>query len=1686
MKKWLIAIGGMCCLVLTVLIVYWQTVEMTLMTWYFEKYCSECIGYQLRYERANYSQAGIQFERPAFLSKDLSLSVLQAEQAVLNYTYSPLDRVIKIDLVVIKPEISPLKESGLYSLQPSKVFNKPKHSLFSIEGSIRSQEGILHTPSQLAIPFEARMFLQKKKQEISITLNHVEDPKKSLELTFKHDQNVLDTEISFHQFKLDQGLSLASSFSFPIRSWMASKGVLNGSFSFSSDSDNFFKMNSDLLLTDAEVFYPKGGLSITIPRLQITIPQGVQEGEMRVENAIASYADALGKKEIKNLQGKFLISDSRAIHYQFFADCLNDEEVAKILVEGNICHLSQPEGSFKLEIKPPERKAIQLAIKGKWKTEEDYGVELEFDQMGPSEWKMLSPLTSYFFPLTSSFTILEGRYSGRVEFQTADLNPILLVHAFSAEHFSAAIGSLHQWRLNAERIESQGVVNLKADSFLKSLSGSVKLSSGSIFFNASDALIPVAIENLHASLSLDHGIFNDESVASFTLQRCLGKVDFSGFLGKEPLKVILEGNIAECASLFPKRFREGISRYFKEDNAIFSAVVNKQDDGFHTSGAIQIENKANDLLDEVLCEFTISGINFSNVAVDFALRKGWFRAENLLLKRYLEPFFANDASLTFKGSISAYGDFDQHNADICFQTHGFEMENEAFKISHAQLKLSDAEQAILFPGKYHFDFIKGEFLGNIPIEKGTYLEKKSGILFHNIQANIKHEPGILKAADVEAFVEGIYGAGSGVFNYKDASQGIFDLEIHNHTLSGKFSDVKRVLSHFGHFFFSGISLQGNVGYRKDGGHFHFAWNPSECTVGAIINGTLNEGLMSNPQRDVSMHDLCLNFFYNHQDSQLELTEIQGSLLVGKPEYLEEFSLAGDHVRFHDFWNDEAEFDVWIGDRQRDMIRVVGKTKRSRELTSLIEFSFDRKLSHFGPVHPSLFKLVLKNWAQVELFQLQMAFSLENFLFDLQRFSKAGLLGLSKGFDQTLQDLTTAKGNVNVDLKYEGANDVLSFYSSGKRLSFPNNTIDTLVLSGSRQNDTWNIEQLQIDQLSLSADLVKESDYYAIHFFGFRYGQSLLMGMEGRFFPDDNRLSATLNLVEMDLEHLGEFSDLTSFVEQHHPKGELRANGNMDIKLFSGTRGWQGEAAVKASLRHFEIDGLSFEDAEQVSCRFHSQQGVTIEGLKSALKQNDKKRNPITLLLHKGGIDFLRKKLWVQKMDFVVPSKRLEWLKESFEKQFPRVLSNETIEILSQSKRDQDLQGSMSLEANSDAYVMQLSLADGVYEWKNYLFDLKNIDLKAEPSGLTFKGAYHLPSQWLVFNAFVPALKENPGRCAFSLPAISDEQCLVVYWDHAFDEIEIKKIEGEIQGLALKLMSSSKNETVKNWTMEGIVEIQPVQLSQWLPGEKIVAILKKWRMDRRLVLDGKWEIQKEFWDQISFNGKLEGKNFSFTDYELDHLSADVEAIPGSVVLKNLEVKDASGILQGKELSFFQDENSRWVFHSPLLSVKEFYPSLLRNVNQMPIDAGKPFVLKQFEISDFKGNIQDESSFSGQGYMQFANPPKKNVSNSVFSLPSDILKRIGLEMPVLTPVSGVIEFEMHDSKVFFTRFKDIYSDNKLVKFYLPKNSSSYLDFQGNLNLKIGLQPYHVIFKFAELLTINIQGTLEKPVFRLKDEK
>ncbi len=79
-------------------------------------------------------------------------------------------------------------------------------------------------------------------------------------------------------------------------------------------------------------------------------------------------------------------------------------------------------------------------------------------------------------------------------------------------------------------------------------------------------------------------------------------------------------------------------------------------------------------------------------------------------------------------------------------------------------------------------------------------------------------------------------------------------------------------------------------------------------------------------------------------------------------------------------------------------------------------------------------------------------------------------------------------------------------------------------------------------------------------------------------------------------------------------------------------------------------------------------------------------------------------------------------------------------------------------------------------------------------------------------------------------------------------------------------------------------------------------------------------------------------------------------------------------------------------------------------------------------------------------------------------------------------GKIDYEIENGKIYLNEFKEMYSEGKRSRFYLAEGSSAYVDFKGNLNMKVKMKQYNLLMKLAEFLTITVKGTLLHPSYTL----
>ena len=851
--------------------------------------------------------------------------------------------------------------------------------------------------------------------------------------------------------------------------------------------------------------------------------------------------------------------------------------------------------------------------------------------------------------------------------------------------------------------------------------------------------------------------------------------------------------------------------------------------------------------------------------------------------------------------------------------------------------------------------------------------------------------------------------------------------------------------------------------------------------------------------DVALHELSMNFEYDHDANTLDFADIQGTLLVGKPDHVEEYSLAGDHVRFVDYVHNKGEFDVWVGDKKRDVLRLVGKTipVTSKTDGEYVEFILNHDLTHFGDVHPSKFHLIMKNWSEIDTFRLDLDFSLSTLLHDLQRFSRTGLFFLSRGLLKEINDIKTAGGEFKLELQYDDRATLFTYNATGEDVSIGSHQFQRCLLSGKKKDRTWAIDQLQLDDLSFAADILRTENSWKFNFLGIRGGQSFLMGLEGEYLEGRNDFDAKVNLLEVNLEHLDEWNGLKEFTNEFHPKGELRATGQMHLDISEGPSKWRGEAVLNASLSDWEIKGLAFKDVENASWHITSDRGMTFRQINSSLLTGLKGTSLANLKLDKADYDFTNKEFLLEGLHFNASANNLEKISAKLQKAFTDAVNPKVAAIVRGSKKEGNLEGSFNLEAAPSRHSFHLSLKEGNYHFLDKDHDISNFILDYSPLEFKMLTLYRFQRHqfWLMMRSNASDL--DHGELFLSdyhpdkQPSHGYVQPLSVSWkiDPQYG-FWIQKADGHLAGLEVHLAHDQQAPMDKeSINLAGEIKVD-MHKAGVLLSEEMAKKAESWQIGSGYTLKGKWAWRNGAANDplgaIGFQGLLSGTDYEFKGYQFREMSAQVDYKPGSLHIGNMRVNDMAGVFQIENAHVTKHPKGNWQIEIPAITINELRPSFLRDAGTPPPHAGKPLIVQQVDIEGVQGVLGDELSLTGGGKLSFLNPKKKNIQNPLFAIPAEILTRIGLDLSVLNPVTGTIFFELNNGKIHLTKFKDMYSEGKMSKFYLADTSTpSYVDFNGNLYMQVRMKQYNLVFKLAELFTVTIQGTLKKPTYSLQKQ-
>lgn len=393
----------------------------------------------------------------------------------------------------------------------------------------------------------------------------------------------------------------------------------------------------------------------------------------------------------------------------------------------------------------------------------------------------------------------------------------------------------------------------------------------------------------------------------------------------------------------------------------------------------------------------------------------------------------------------------------------------------------------------------------------------------------------------------------------------------------------------------------------------------------------------------------------------------------------------------------------------------------------------------------------------------------------------------------------------------------------------------------------------------------------------------------------------------------------------------------------------------------------------------------------------------------------------------------------------------------------------------NGYGFQGFINPGWYGWRDRKLFLEQVQVFCDPQGLLVRTKTHVEEQPLWASFQLKFGKEKYGV----LKILDHPQApgLQVTFRSSAKETFLETVDGSVCGLQCHLAREEKKKGQGVHSVVGEIDWDMKRLQLLMPKD-LQEQVQKWKLGSGCNWKGEILFFSEGKQPYAFRGRLLGKDFALLGYELKEMKGMIEGNHEKIILSDFEIREGNGSVSMPVCSL-KKEKEHWSVEIPFFEVQKLQPSLLKREGGIA-GSYKPFMIKQCLLRKVQGMLHDKSSWSGEGSLSFMNQSKKE--SSLFDFPLEMIKKLGLDLGVVTPVEGEFTLQLAGEKLYFLSLDRSFSEARRSEFYLaPSEEPSYVDLSGNLHIDLRMHQ-NALFKVVEPFTLTVRGTLEKPRYGL----
>lgn len=1026
-----------------------------------------------------------------------------------------------------------------------------------------------------------------------------------------------------------------------------------------------------------------------------------------------------------------------------------------------------------------------------------------------------------------------------------------------------------------------------------------------------------------------------------------------------------------------------------------------------------------------------------------SISKGTFKGENVSCEFIKFANLCLGLNWAMEGVISIEGTFDTE--EVAFDFNSSQIH---FFSPYVDIKMDLKGEEKQSQGSFTYHAKSGVWKGFFPLHHATIYEKYLDAYFHETNATLHIEDKRLFLEDVETESEGVWMKGALELDFTKPEG--FLIQILTDSVIGTAKQVESFISHIPQCKELTFPFDGRVKSGEEGVFFRLDNEGDASNVEWEGHFELTHGTYE-IKPGIKVQDLSFDLDCSLSEKRVLLSNLCG--VVPSLQNGDGYTINGRYLHFHlDENQPEAFFDVRVENQMMDLMRLVGSLDMKEKKVKLEENLCNFFGAEFHNVKLDLDQNYLPSQCDLAFkFPCNDLTRYYRFCLDfhlLPNFSIFDSISFLKDEGDLTGHLAMKEGNWTLQL-------------SGSEITLGSRKIATLAIVGSKAQNVWKVDSFHLDDVIADAELFLDQQRCTIQKVTVKTPSYRGSFSKGHLDFVKKQIQLPIDEATLDLSFILPFT------------GFCQVNGLLEVNLNPGLLEPVSMAKLNVIASDIGEDKLTVFSKDLQVAYFYDQ-GLVLKEASLGISKGEKSLvlEVPTLIgnIEEGICQGYRLRAQLSK-DSLHCLQGQNWLPATFDmRDIPMNVNGSTSVVF-------------DFEWSQNRFQVGGSFEKGLYFWRDEQYQIENLHFSLDPNHLSVSLITPMMNrEFTIHCKIVPFdyFETNIEAYEMREGEIIDPHSPSFIMDCKLkgpDGLSISKIEGNLLGVDFEFLPMPNMQDQFSMIFIGSAKFDLGKLKEILVGD-LRDFINELQLCRGYELQGELTLVKDNWKASFFEGFLKAKDFDLLGYQIKTLQSFIRIHNDGARLTHFKLSDNAVSADIGEMKI-QCEASEWRLYVPELKISDLRPSLLQK-RMHTFQRLKPFHIKNMVFQEVKGNLLDITTFTGKGHLNFINTFKQG--HNLLDIPLEIISRLGLDMAILVPIQGELDYVLKNGKVVFTKLRNSFSESKRSYFYLWNKNESFVDFKGNMHIDIRMKQY-VLFKITELFVLSIQGTLEQPRFSLR---